>query len=87
MGAGIAQVAAIAGLQVTLVDLNQTALERGSNTIHKSLARQVRKETLSQEAANTAMQRISTAGSLQVRLYQHVSAHIVMQVYTQQGLA
>ena len=76
MGAGIAQVAAIAGLQVTLADLSQTALDRGLNSIHTSLARQVRKETLSQEAANLAMQRISTAGSLQVRLYRHVTAQM-----------
>jgi 3-hydroxybutyryl-CoA dehydrogenase len=39
MGGGIAQVAAQAGAQVTLVDVSDEVLERGLSTIRKSLAR------------------------------------------------
>jgi 3-hydroxybutyryl-CoA dehydrogenase len=39
MGAGIAQVAATAGMRITLVDVDQPALERGLTAIRSSLAR------------------------------------------------
>ncbi len=44
MGAGIAQVAATAGLPVVLCDLNEAALERGRASISSSLSRMVKKE-------------------------------------------
>lgn len=47
MGAGIAQVCAVAGLQVSMVDVTQAALERGLATIGSSLDRLVNKEKLS----------------------------------------
>ena len=68
MGAGIAQVAALAGLEVTVADLRQSALDRCKAGILTSLARQVKKQTITEEAANTAMQHIKTAQSLQVWL-------------------
>ena len=67
MGAGIAQVAAVSGLQVVLADLSQQALDKGRAGILKSLARQVKKQVLTEEAADLAMQRISTVHNLQVR--------------------
>jgi len=63
MGAGIAQVAATAGLQVTLVDINDAAVERGLATIDKSLARLVKKERISQEDAETIRGRVSVSTS------------------------
>lgn len=66
MGAGIAQVAAIAGLEVTVADLRQSALDKCRASILTSLARQVKKLTITEEAANLAVQRIKTAQSLQV---------------------
>lgn len=67
MGAGIAQVAAVSGLQVVLADLSQQALDKGRAGILKSLARQVKKQVMTEEAADLAMQRISTVHNFQVR--------------------
>ena len=46
MGNGIAQVCAVAGYQVLLVDVADAALERGVATLGKNLERQVSKGTL-----------------------------------------
>ena len=59
MGAGIAQVAATAGLPVVLCDLNEAALERGRASISSSLARMVKKEKISQADADAALALIS----------------------------
>ena len=69
MGAGIAQVAAVSGLHVVLADLSGQALDRGRAGILNSLARQVKKQVLTEEAADLAMQRISTVRNLQVSTY------------------
>jgi len=61
MGNGIAQVCAIAGLQVTLVDVSDEALARGLKTLATNLERQVRKGTLTQESKDNALTRIHTA--------------------------
>src|SRR4051812_21409203 len=64
MGHGIAQVAAQAGLQVTLIDVMPAALERGIAGIGKSLDRLVSKGKLSAEEKAAAVGRIRTAGEL-----------------------
>jgi len=46
MGNGIAQVVAVAGLDVTLIDIDAAALERALGRIEKSLARFVKNGTL-----------------------------------------
>ena len=61
MGAGIAQVAATAGLPVVLCDLNEAALARGRDSISSSLSRMVKKEKISQSAADAALALITTA--------------------------
>ncbi|MER2299869.1 MAG: 3-hydroxyacyl-CoA dehydrogenase NAD-binding domain-containing protein, partial [Pseudomonas sp.] len=43
MGNGIAQVCAVAGYEVLLVDVSDAALERGMSTLSKNLGRQVSK--------------------------------------------
>ena len=43
MGNGIAQVCAVAGLDVVMVDINDTAVQRGLDQISKSLDRLVKK--------------------------------------------
>ncbi|MDX2424052.1 MAG: 3-hydroxyacyl-CoA dehydrogenase NAD-binding domain-containing protein, partial [Amphritea sp.] len=58
MGGGIAQVAASAGFDVVLYDLNDPALERGIKAISSSLARMVNKEKLTQAEADQALARI-----------------------------
>lgn len=50
MGNGIAQVCAVAGLPVTMVEINDDAVQRGNATIAKSLDRLVSKEKLSAAA-------------------------------------
>lgn len=64
MGNGIAQVFASCGSQVTLVDLNSEALDRGVAAIEKSLARVVKKERMTQADADAAMGRIAKSTSL-----------------------
>ena len=61
MGAGIAQVAAVAGYQVALVDINDAAIARGVASIEKSLGRLVSKGRLTEEARDAALGRITTS--------------------------
>ena len=61
MGNGITQVAACAGIEVVMIDIQQEYVDKGISTIEKSLARLVSKERMSQEDANAARSRISTA--------------------------
>ena len=48
MGNGIAHVAAVAGVSVVLLDLDQQRIERRLETITQNLARQVRRNLLSE---------------------------------------
>jgi 3-hydroxybutyryl-CoA dehydrogenase len=64
MGAGIAQVAAVAGHEVVLRDVTDAALERGLGGIKKSLDRFVAKDKLSGADAEAAVARISTTTDL-----------------------
>lgn len=65
MGNGIAQVAAVAGLEVTLVEVAQPDLDRGLGRIDKSLERLVRKGTVSDADAAAARARIHTSTDLE----------------------
>lgn len=64
MGHGIAQVAAMAGLEVTLMDVNPRALELALDLIRRSLEKLRRKGKLSTDEAEAAMARVTTTGSL-----------------------
>jgi 3-hydroxybutyryl-CoA dehydrogenase len=64
MGNGIAQTFAAAGTKVNLVDVNPDALAKGLATIEKSLGRFVKKEKLTQEAADEIFGRITGSGEL-----------------------
>ena len=63
MGGGIAQVAATAGLDVSLVDVDEPSLERGLAAVRKSLARLHEKGVVEDPAAVLA--RISTSTELE----------------------
>ena len=65
MGNGITQVAACAGYRVVMIDIKQEYVERGMDSIEKSLAKLVSKERMTQEEANASLARISTAISRQ----------------------
>jgi len=64
MGSGIAQVAAQAGWDVTLRDLDGAATARGVDAVSKSLARFVTKGKITAEAADQAVARISATTDL-----------------------
>ncbi|HIW60970.1 MAG TPA: 3-hydroxyacyl-CoA dehydrogenase family protein [Candidatus Stackebrandtia excrementipullorum] len=64
MGAGIAQVAAVAGWQVTLRDLTDEATERGVAGISASLQKFTDKGKMSAEDAEAALSRITTTTDL-----------------------
>jgi 3-hydroxybutyryl-CoA dehydrogenase len=65
MGNGIAQVAACAGYNVVMIDIKQEYVERGMDSIEKSLTKLVSKERMTQEDADASLARISTATSRQ----------------------
>lgn len=58
MGSGIAEVAALANLEVVMVDKTDQALANGLQTIRESLDRFVEKKALSNEQAQEAIRRI-----------------------------
>jgi len=59
MGNGIAQVFAATGYEVVMVDVAEEMLERGMNTVAKSLGRLVKKEKISEVDADAILGRIS----------------------------
>ncbi|CAD5374059.1 3-hydroxybutyryl-CoA dehydrogenase [Rubrivivax sp. A210] len=59
MGNGIAQVCALAGLNIAMIDVNEAAVQRGLATISKSLDRLVSKEKISAADKAAALARIS----------------------------
>ena len=61
MGNGIAQVAACAGYDVTMIDIKQEYVDKGLAAIEKSLARVVKKERMTAEEAATALARVGIA--------------------------
>ncbi len=79
MGNGIAQVCAVAGYQVLLVDVSDAALERGVATLSKNLERQVNKGTLSADIAEAAKTRIRTSTDYA----QLASAQLVIEAATE----
>lgn len=60
MGSGIAQVLAMSGLSVTMLDRSTADLDRGRALIESSLERLAKKGTLSIDDASSAMSRIRT---------------------------
>jgi len=61
MGSGIAQVIAVAGFPVTMVDRRQEDLDRGVGAIRKSLGRLLKKETIDQQMFDDTLARIAVS--------------------------
>ncbi|MFD1628089.1 3-hydroxybutyryl-CoA dehydrogenase [Azospirillum griseum] len=59
MGNGIAQVSAVAGLTVVMIDISDEAVARGLKTIGGSLDRLVKKEKMTAEDRDAALARIT----------------------------
>ena len=64
MGNGIAHLFAMKGHEVALLDVSETALEKGLSTIVKNLDRMVRKEILDEAAKQATLTRIQTFTNL-----------------------
>jgi 3-hydroxybutyryl-CoA dehydrogenase len=64
MGSGIAQVAAVAGLDVILRDITEQALRRGMDAIEQSLTRFAGKGRITEDEAQSALSRIRTSTEL-----------------------
>ena len=58
MGNGIAQVCAMAGLNVTMIDINEAAVERGIKALAGSLDRLVKKDKLDATGRDAALARV-----------------------------
>jgi 3-hydroxybutyryl-CoA dehydrogenase len=60
MGAGIAHVCALAGLEVVLTDVHEEALRRVTQTILRNLSRQVDRGRIREEEKEAAIERVHT---------------------------
>jgi 3-hydroxybutyryl-CoA dehydrogenase len=65
MGSGIAQVAATAGFNVTIVDVNPADLQRGMARINNSLQRLVKSGKLTTDQVSETLSRLSTSSSIE----------------------
>ena len=79
MGAGIAQVAAQAGLQVIVSDVSESALDRGKSSVESSLARLVKKEKLTEQEARDVSARMRWT----VALEEHKDAGFVVEAVSE----
>src|SRR4051812_46979854 len=61
MGNGIAHVCALAGVDVTLLDVKPSALERAMGTITRNMERQVNRSLISEDEKLEALARITTS--------------------------
>ncbi|MDX6750338.1 3-hydroxybutyryl-CoA dehydrogenase [Geminicoccaceae bacterium 1502E] len=66
MGSGIAQVAALAGLEVRLMDVSPQQVEAALGRMDKLLARQISKGQLTEEEKRAALERIGTGNALEL---------------------
>jgi 3-hydroxybutyryl-CoA dehydrogenase len=79
MGNGIAQVAAVAGFDVLMIDVADAALQKGLSTLTSSLDRLVEKQKLDASARDGALARIQTSTD-----YERLSsADIVIEAATE----
>jgi 3-hydroxybutyryl-CoA dehydrogenase len=65
MGNGIAQVVAQSGLEVTLVDIDEAALEQARERIHKNLSRAAERGRVPVEAISETLDRLRTTTDLE----------------------
>ncbi|MCX7078997.1 MAG: 3-hydroxybutyryl-CoA dehydrogenase [Pseudomonas sp.] len=79
MGNGIAQICALAGFNVTLLDISETALQHAMATVSKNLDRQIAKQVLTEEQKRAALDNIQT--STQYATLQ--GAHLVIEAATE----
>lgn len=66
MGNGIAQVAALKGFDINMVDIKQEFLDRAVATIGKSLDRMIKKEKITEDDKKTALGHLKTSTDLAI---------------------
>ena len=79
MGNGIAHVAALAGLDVSLIDLSPAVLDRALAAIRRNMERQVTRGSVKAEDVQAALARISTGTELKAG----ASADLVLESVTE----
>jgi 3-hydroxybutyryl-CoA dehydrogenase len=79
MGNGIAQVFAVSGFSVILIDVSQELLEKGKKNIENSLERLAKKAQISEAEKGEALSRLHTAPDLGAASH----AHIVVEAVTE----
>ena len=79
MGSGIAQVAAQAGWQVTMRDLDEASLQRGRAAVRDSLARFTAKGRISESDAEATLARIGTTTDLDAAADADVAVEAVFE--------
>lgn len=65
MGHGVAQISAMAGLDVSLIDINEELLAKGMDKIKASLGKLVEKKRISKENADATISKIRTTTNLE----------------------
>jgi 3-hydroxybutyryl-CoA dehydrogenase len=80
MGNGIAQVAALSGMNVIMSDIRNELVQKGMDQIRKTLKRGVEKEKITKDAANAALERIQTS----VYLNDMAKADFVVEAATEE---
>ena len=80
MGNGIAHVFAQSGFSVSLIDINEAALEKAIATISKNLDRMVQKEKISEADKQSALSNITTFTSTEDGVK---NAHLVVEAATE----
>jgi 3-hydroxybutyryl-CoA dehydrogenase len=80
MGSGIAQVAALSGVDVIMSDIRNEFVQKGMDQIRKTLERGVEKEKITKDSANAAFGRIKTS----VYLKDMAKADFVVEAATEE---
>jgi 3-hydroxybutyryl-CoA dehydrogenase len=80
MGNGIAQVFALKGFDVNLVDIKQEFLDRAVATLTKSLDRMVKKEKINDEDKMAALARVNTTTDMKIAK----DSQLVIEAVTEQ---
>jgi 3-hydroxybutyryl-CoA dehydrogenase len=80
MGNGIAQVAALSGMDVIMSDIRNELVQKGMDQIRKTLDKGVEKEKITKDAANVAFGRIETS----VYLNDMAKADFVVEAATEE---
>ncbi len=84
MGSGIAQVVAQAGLQVTVVELDQASIDLGLKRVERNLSRSVERERITDADAKAAQARISSSTDLEAAAAE--ADHVIETVIEEIGV-